>query len=140
MADFLIAHKRRLGIEGDTVSMSIEDNGNWSEGLKGHGTLIGSKYGISAPVLSAYLKRQCTRKDMAELTEETAAKIYKPNYWDIFRGDEIHSQEIANSLYDSVVNMGPREGILLAQNAIEMPDEFKTGHINNMTINILNNA
>lgn len=56
-----------------------------------------------------------TLANLRALTDEQAAKIYKPLYWDEVRGDEIELQELANILFDFQVNAGDRASRLLQQ-------------------------
>jgi lysozyme family protein len=66
--------------------------------------------------------RNCARKllgieptleNLRALTEMQAATIYKALYWDAIRGDEIHSQHIANIVCDFQVNAGSTSARLL---------------------------
>jgi lysozyme family protein len=68
-----------------------------------------TKYGISA--------RAYPGLDIANLTEDDAKVIYKRDYWDRVRGDNIKSQVVAESIFDTCVNMGVRTGSRLAQTA-----------------------
>lgn len=121
MADFEIAHKRVAIFEGGYQCMP-QDNGNWTGGKKNVGKLIGTKYGISAPVLKEYLGKEPTSFDMLNLSVETSHKIYKKNYWDKVWGDKIESQNIANQIYDNAVNAGVGEAIRQICRVYEIPE------------------
>lgn len=138
MADFKISNKKTARNEGGYTNVR-EDGGNWTGGKVGVGQLIGTNLGISAPVLSAYLGRTATVNDMASLTHEVAEKIYIKNYWNPMRGDEILNQEIADSIYDSCVNMGCHAAIELAQKSLGMVGKQITGTMTNDTLKLLNN-
>lgn len=69
-----------------------------------------TKYGIS--------QRAYPNLDIRNLTEEQAREIYKRDYWDRVLGDEIKSQMVAESLFDTSVNMGVRTASRLAQVAL----------------------
>lgn len=129
MADFLTAASLTLSNEGN-YSNKTQDSGNYYKGL-----LIGSMFGISAPMLAQYLGRKPAVSDMKTLTRDVALKIYKKYYWDVMRGDEIINQDEANSIYDSFVNMGS-EAIVLAQRALGIKE---TGHMDDFTVNKINN-
>lgn len=135
MADFKQAHAITVVSEGGYTD-NPDDNGNWTGGKKGYGNLIGTNHGIAAFVLKAYLKRMPTVADMKNLTKETAELIYKLNYWNPLRGDEIQNQGKANILYDSAVNYGVSVAIKMAQRLLELPE---TGRMNNQTIDKINN-
>jgi lysozyme family protein len=135
MADFKIAHKITSYFEGGYQCMP-DDNGNWTGGKKGVGNLIGTKYGIAAPVLKAWLKIEPTKAHMKALSHETAEAIYRRNYWKPIKGDEIENQETANQIYDMAVNAGVGAAIRLCQRALGMKE---TGFMSQETINKLNN-
>lgn len=69
-----------------------------------------TKYGIS--------QRAYPNVDIRNLTEHQAREIYKRDYWDRVRADEISSQLVAESIFDTCVNMGVRTGSRLAQIAL----------------------
>lgn len=69
-----------------------------------------TKYGIS--------KRAYPQLDIAQLTEDQAKDIYRADYWNAIRGDDIASQPVAENLFDTAVNMGPRQAVRLAQVAL----------------------
>jgi len=82
------------------------DTGNWLE-IKGYGKrFVGSKFGISAPILAKYIGRLPKKEDMMKLSYETALKIYKKDYWDKNNIAHFANQSIANILYDGCVNQG----------------------------------
>jgi lysozyme family protein len=82
------------------------DTGNWIQ-VKGFGKrFVGSKFGISAPILAKYLGRLPKKEDMMKLSYETALKIYKKDYWDKNNLAHFSNQSIANILYDGCVNQG----------------------------------
>lgn len=61
-----------------------------------------------------------------ELTQEQAKEIYRREFWDAMKGDEIKSQHVATILFDAYVNMGagrlanPDKGIKERDGAIRM--------------------
>ncbi len=79
--------------EGDeTVSLDRNDPGNWSGGAVGDGTLIGTKYGVSAPALIAWLTPDVvTAETMAALDLDTADAIFRARYWTAVAGDALPS-------------------------------------------------
>ncbi len=48
-----------------------------------------------------------TVKNLKNLTKEQAAKIYRAEYWNKIKGDDIPQQELANIMFDFAVNSGP---------------------------------
>jgi len=67
-----------------------------------------TRYGIS--------KRAYPDVDILRLTEDEAKAIYKRDYWDKLRTDEI-PEELAICLFDAAVNMGRDKAVRLLQRA-----------------------
>ena len=61
--------------------------------------------------------------------------FYKQQFWDKVMGDEIHNQEVAADLFDSAVNMGIHQAVVLCQRSLDIPE---TGKMDSSTLNILN--
>jgi lysozyme family protein len=105
MANFDIAIVKTLAKEGgDKITDDPSDRGGVT------------KYGISS--------RSYQNIDIRNLTEQQARDIYKRDYWDKVLGDEILSQMVAESLFDTAVNMGVKTATRLAQTATgqSLPD------------------
>src|SRR6476469_5961236 len=102
---FLQAQAKTEQFEGG-FQADRNDNGNWTSGRKGRGRLVGTNFGISAPLLANYLGHVPTMADMKNLTYEVAQNIYRKLYWAEIKGDEIKDPETAAQIYDSAVNMG----------------------------------
>lgn len=134
MADFKIAF-RRTGIFEGGYTDDPNDNGNWTGGVKGRGDLIGTNHGVSAPVLSKYLGRTATVSDMRTLSLEVTEKIFRRNYWDKIRGNEIINQDSANEIFDDAINAGVGAAIRKAQRALGLKDDGIMGQI---TLNKIN--
>ncbi|MEN6384960.1 MAG: glycosyl hydrolase 108 family protein [Phycisphaerales bacterium] len=134
MADFRIAF-RRTGIFEGGYTDDPNDNGNWTGGVKGRGTLIGTNHGVSAPVLSEYLGRTATVSDMRSLSLEVVEKIFRRKYWDKVRGDEIINQDSANEIFDDAINAGVAPAIRKAQRALGLKDD---GFMGPVTLNKIN--
>lgn len=124
-----------------------KDTGNFVDfkmGDKKVKRFIGSKYGISAPILKRYLGRLPTKEDMINLKYETALEIYKKRYWDRQSINKYCNQSIANIIYDGCVNQGingMRDVLrkVLRENGVQITDTinpFEEEFIKN--INILN--
>jgi lysozyme family protein len=101
MADFSLAIKKTLEKEGGSkITNDPIDRG----GL--------TKYGIS--------QRAYPSLNIAQLTESQADGIYKKDYWDPVRGDDIKNQIVAENIFDSAVNMGVKTASRLAQSCLEI--------------------
>lgn len=146
MADFETAFNLTMKIEGGYQCMP-EDNGNWTGGKKDVGFLIGTKFGISAPVLKAYLGRNPTIDEMKNLSLETAKSIYKKNFWDVNKLDEVKDQKIANEMFDTATNCGELTAAKFLQRALNLSNlnqfSYKNisidGVIGSQTLSALNN-
>jgi len=114
MADFNIAIKKTLVNEGGYVNDPNDAGGE-------------TKYGIS--------KRAYPSVDIKNLTTDEAKAIYKRDYWDKIKGDEIQSQKIAFELFDTAVNMGVRTASKLAQIILSV---YPDGIIGSKTLEALN--
>ncbi len=80
-------------------------------------------------------KRAYPNVDIKSLTKADASAIYKEDYWDKVRGDEIRSQKVADTLFDTAVNMGVRTASKLMQGCIGV---YPDGIIGNITLSKLN--
>ncbi|HEB92608.1 MAG TPA: N-acetylmuramidase [Gammaproteobacteria bacterium] len=89
-----------------------------------------TKYGIS--------QRAYPNVDIRNLTEQQARDIYKRDYWDRIRADEITSQAIAENIFDTAVNMGVRTASRLAQVALDI--EPADGIIGSQSLKIIDAA
>lgn len=58
--------------------------------------------------------------DVKALTEPKAEEYYRKFWWNRFRFGEIVSQEVANKVFDTAVNMGARFAIKFLQQAVNM--------------------
>jgi lysozyme family protein len=106
-----------LTVEG-RYSKDPRDRGNWTGGKVDVGELRGTKYGIAAsshPTL-----------DIENLTHEQAAEIYRREYWNPLRCDEL-PPAIALAVFDDAVNQGPRAAANTLQLALRVPIDGEVG-------------
>lgn len=73
-----------------------------------------TKYGITLNTLSKFLGKTCSAIDVQNLTEDVAQAIYLKNYWTPLCCDQL-PLIIAIALFDTEVNDGEYESVLLAQ-------------------------
>ena len=98
-----------------------KDTGNFVKfemGGKKLKRFIGSKYGISAPILQKYLGRLPKKQDMINLSYDTALEIYKNKYWDDQKIERFCNQSIANIVYDGCVNQGVNGTKIILRNVL----------------------
>lgn len=95
------------------------DPGNWTGGHVGVGEMKGTKFGISAA--------QYPHLDIKNLTVEGAADIYRPDYWDICKCDEM-PWPLCLFVFDAAVNQGCDAKVGFAtqkmlQRALDVPQD-----------------
>ncbi len=84
-----------------------------------------TKYGIS--------KRSYPHLDIKNLTLDQAKAIYKKDFWDVIRGDELPSDELACEALEQAVNMGIKTAVsflqvvCVAEGSIDMVVDGKMG-------------
>ena len=106
MAIFDLAIEKTLAHEGGYVNDPDDKGGE-------------TKFGIS--------KRSYPEIDIAKLTRDEAAAIYKRDYWDEVKGDDIDSQVIAEHLFDTAVNMGVNRAAKMGQRIVGATDDGRIG-------------
>jgi lysozyme family protein len=111
MADFNKSYTRTAANEGD-YQAKPSDPGNYNSA----GQLVGTNWGISAPVYEDWIGRRPTVADMKAMSKATAKAIMKTKFWDKIRGDELPNQAVADIFFDGVVNHG--RGVRLAQEVL----------------------
>lgn len=80
-----------------------------------------TKYGIS--------KRAYPQLDIRNITEQQAKDIYRADYWQAVQGDAIQSQDVAENIFDTAVNMGTGRAVRLAQMVLGLqPVDGNLGH------------
>lgn len=65
------------------------------------------------PDFPANLKKNVELNDMVIL-------FYKPKYWDVFRGDDIAFQGIADEMLDISINLGYKRAVIFLQKALNV--------------------
>ncbi len=89
-----------------------------------------TRFGIS--------QRSYPAVDIRKLSEAQAKAIYKQDYWDQVKGDRIDDQAVAEAIFDTAVNMGPRTTVRLVQLVLDI--ESVDGIIGNKTLAVLQQA
>jgi lysozyme family protein len=115
--DFNEAFDIVIGHEGGYTA-NHADPGNWTGGKVGAGTLKGTKYGVSG---ASY-----PNEDIPNLTLDRARALYRADYWDKVRGDEVPFP-VAFVLFDGAINSGPAKSIMWMQLAAGVADDGKFG-------------
>jgi lysozyme family protein len=145
MADFDKAISLTLQIEGG-YSNNPSDNGG--ETFKG----IARKFNPSwegwkiIDNLKKDTKNFPKNLDADSSLQSYVKQLYKQNYWDVNRLDQVMNQEIANEIFDNDVNLGVGSSAKIVQEALNLlnrnqkdyQDLKVDGAIGNTTLSILN--
>lgn len=106
--------QRIVGLNEGGYQNDPRDSGNYYQGI-----LIGTNWGISAPVLASYLGRTPSKSDMVNLPRSTAEKIFKINFWLKNKFDKLKNQSLATLIYDGAVNHGTNGMRFLVERALK---------------------
>ena len=133
MADFLTAYKKTSVNEGGYSNDPADKGGETWKGIarKKHPFWVGWQIIDSQKSKPDFPK--CLYK-IPEL-EDKVQTMYKYTFWTEIKGAHINEQAIADSLYDSTVNMGPGAAIKLAQRALGIKE---TGVMDEETLKTIN--
>jgi len=97
MAKLEPAFEKTLGSEGEYVDHPADRGGP-------------TKFGISS--------RAFPHLDIKRLTVEDAREIYRKRYWNVMKLSMLKEQSIADEIFDTGVNMGPKTAVEVAQHAL----------------------
>lgn len=143
MANFKIAYQKTMGHEGGYVSDPDDRGGEtycgisrrWHPGWPGWSIVDAHK---ESPGFPGCLK------DISELPE-MVKDFYRSEFWDKVAGGEMFSQRIADELFDTAVNMSPKDAgkflqrslNCLNRNASLYPDLVIDGSIGPATLRVM---
>jgi lysozyme family protein len=108
-----------LAAEGGT-STDPKDSGNWTGGAQGKGTLLGTRFGISA---AAYPTLDIPRLSIAE-----AGAIYFRDYWAPVGGESIPAKQ-GMLMMDAAVQHGVGNAVKLAQRTCGIAEDGVCGPV-----------
>jgi len=131
MASYKEALDVVLAAEGG-YSIHPNDRGNYNSRRQ----LVGTKYGISAPLMEETLRMAPSRSDMESITPNEAMALYCVRFWMPIRGKQINSQKVATVLLDGCVNHGLGTGVRLIQRAAGV---IQDGIVGPQTLGAINN-
>lgn len=84
--------------------------------------------GVTIGTLSAWLGRKASKGEVKALTVEAVKPIYRANYWDAIRGDDLPSG-VDYAVFDFAVNSGPARAAIYLQNIVGTAPDGKIGPI-----------
>jgi lysozyme family protein len=82
--------------------------------------------GITRATLEAWLKRPVTVDEVKRLTRAEASRIYRSQYWDTIRGDEL-PPGVDYAVFDISVNSGPGRAARFLQQALRVEADGVVG-------------
>jgi lysozyme family protein len=141
MANFLAAHRLAMKNEGGWNLTPGDRGGETFNGIsrnnfpKWAGWAIIDNYKKLYPdTFKEYLVKDGQLNDLY-------LSFYRTNFWNVMMGDQLVSQNIADSIYDSAINMGVKESIMLTQDTIfnNLLNGIQYGTMDQKTLNALNN-
>lgn len=112
MADFETSVKIVLKHEGGFVHHPSDPGGATNRGII---------FNLFKQYAQA-LKIPATIESLKALTEDQAKFIYRENFWNEMKGDDINNQQVANIIFDGFVNMGYRALRMVQQEIGVSPD------------------
>lgn len=114
MADKFDTFIRRILSHEGGYSIDRADPGNWTGGRVGVGALKGTKFGIAANTYPDL--------DIKNLTWETAAALYRRDFWDAAKAASL-PPAVGFQLLDGAVNSGVRRATQWLQRAARVADD-----------------
>lgn len=90
--------------------------------------------GITIGTLSNWRGRKATKAEVRALTIETVKPIYRANYWNEVKGDDLPSG-VDYATFDFAVNSGPARAAIYLQNIVGAAPDGKIGPL---TVNAIN--
>lgn len=84
--------------------------------------------GITRKTLEGWLGRSVTEAEMRALTPETVAPIYRQNYWDALRCDDL-PPALALCVFDFGVNAGPKRAARMLQGLLGVAIDGQVGPV-----------
>lgn len=121
--DFKDAFKFVIGEEGGYTA-DPDDAGNWTGGARGKGKLLGTKYGIAANTYGERLAK--AGKTIKDLTLDDAMAIYKRDWWDKMRCDELPPL-YRLPLFSAAVNCGMARAVKWLQESVDAKPDGALG-------------
>lgn len=145
MANFNIAYIITLGNEIGYSNDPIDNGGETYNGI----SRVNEPEWLGWPIIDKAKKESNFPANLKNYQLELIPlqqDIYKKKYWDIFWGDQIPNQFIANEIFDSGVNRGIRTAIKYLQRSLNIanrnqrlyPDISVDGKFGHNTLTTLN--
>lgn len=102
----------------------LKYEGGWSDHPKDPGGA--TNWGITLRTYSAWLGRPTSKADLLGIAHNEVASIYRTEYWDAIRGDDL-PPGLDLVAFDAAVNSGPARGAKWLQTAVGAEADGKIG-------------
>lgn len=119
MAEFIIAYKKTAAIEGGYVNDPNDKGGETYMGISRRFHPDWEGWGIVDAFKNNHAINRGMIIDDPDLHEHVAG-FYFDEFWNPLRLNWITSQAIANEIYDTAVNMGPKVAAKILQRALNL--------------------
>ncbi|KFG68717.1 glycoside hydrolase family 108 protein [Microvirga sp. BSC39] len=100
---------------GRALSLVLRHEGGYVDHPRDPGGA--TNLGVTIGTLSAYLGRQATKTEVKSLTVPAVTPIYRRNYWDKVRADDLPCG-VDYCVFDAAVNSGPARAAKWLQRAV----------------------
>ena len=111
-----------------------DDPGNWTGGAVGAGRNLGTNYGVDSGSYDIVLSRlplaiaKAMPMTVKDLTLEQAKTIYRYQYWNLVRGDDL-PPPLALLVFDAAVNNGVSRAVQWLQYAVSTAADGRIGPV-----------
>lgn len=109
-----------------SLSLVLKHEGGWSDDPADPGGA--TNLGVTIGTLSLWLGRSATKSEVKALTAKTVAPIYRRNYWNAIRADDL-PPGLDYAVFDFAVNSGPKRAIIGLQRALGVADDGLIGPV-----------
>lgn len=106
------------------LSLVLKHEGGWADHPKDPGGA--TMKGITIAVYRANIKPNGTKDDLRKITDAQVASIYKKQYWDKVRGDDLPSG-VDYAVFDYAVNSGVSRASKHLQSVVRTKQDGKIG-------------
>ncbi len=113
MASYALFKPSLESAEGGYQNLK-NDKGNYNS----KGERVGTNFGISARFYERVIGRPPSIEDMKAITQFDAHILFKNEFWDKVKADEIQSQAVAEMIADHAINANPRVTAKIVQHTL----------------------
>ena len=107
-----------------SLSLVLQHEGGWSEHPKDPGGA--TMKGITLAVFRRYVEPKATKDDLRHITDAQIASIYRKQYWDAVKGDDL-PDGVDYAVFDYAVNSGPGRAAKHLQAVVGATQDGKIG-------------